>query len=174
MACSKWPLGRGKQHHLHAVATTRCVPLPATEKSGNPDAFMAAAKVDEDRRKQIEADCVAEAWRTGATSAITALGVAGAAVGGANYFFQGFRTSLGVSGKAALVVSPGEDFQLALCACQTQCSMQLLQMCNNLLSLMQVSPAFAMFWLYSELSLHECSQKKQFELLEQSRKGQPS
>lgn len=66
---------------------------------------MAAAQVDEDRRKQIETDCVAEAWRTGAKSAITALGVAGAAVGGANYFFQGFRSSLGVSGKAALVVS---------------------------------------------------------------------
>ena len=83
---------------------------------------MAAAKIDEDRRKQIEAACVAEAWRTGATSAITALGVAGAAVGGANYFLQGFRTSLGVSGKAALVVRPDTDFQLALCACQTLCS----------------------------------------------------
>ena len=73
---------------------------------------MAAAKVHEDRRKQIETDCVAEAWRTGATSAVTALGIAGAAVGGANYFFQGFRSSLGVSGKAALVVSPQKRFSL--------------------------------------------------------------
>lgn len=69
--------------------------------------MSAQAKIDEDKRKQIESDCVAEAWRTGATSAITALGLAGAAVGGANYFFQGFRNSLGVSGKAALVVSHG-------------------------------------------------------------------
>lgn len=97
---------------------------------------MSAGKIDEDRRKQIESDCVSEAWKIGAKSAATALGLAGAAVGGANYFFHGFRTSLGVSGKAALVVSP----------------------------------AFAMFWLYSELALHECSQKKQFELLEESRK----
>lgn len=36
---------------------------------------------------------------------MTALGLSGAIVGGANYFFHGFRTSLGVSGKAALVVS---------------------------------------------------------------------
>ena len=77
---------------------------------------MAAAKVDEDRRKQIETDCVAEAWRTGATSAVTALGVAGAAVGGANYFLKGFRNSLGVSGKAALVVSPDELLHLH-CVC---------------------------------------------------------
>ena len=79
--------------------------MPAADKPGGPGAVMAAAKVNDDRRKEIETDCVAEAWRIGATSAITALGVAGAAVGGANYFFQGFRSSLGVSGKAALVVS---------------------------------------------------------------------
>ncbi|KAL3131951.1 hypothetical protein ABBQ38_007647 [Trebouxia sp. C0009 RCD-2024] len=106
------------------------------EERGRKEATMSAGKVDEDRRKQIESDCVSEAWKIGAKSAATALGLAGAAVGGANYFFHGFRTSLGVSGKAALVVSP----------------------------------AFAMFWLYSELALHECSQKKQFELLEESRK----
>lgn len=47
---------------------------------------MAAVKIDADRRKQIESDCVSEAWKTGATSAVTALGLAGAAVGGANYF----------------------------------------------------------------------------------------
>ena len=76
---------------------------------------MSAAKVDEDRRKKIEADCVAEAWKSGATSALTALGLAGAAVGGANYFFHGFRTSLGVSGKAALVVS------LMLAYCMQAC-----------------------------------------------------
>lgn len=78
---------------------------------------MAAAKIDEDRRKQIETDCVAEAWRTGATSAATALGVAGAAVGGANYFFQGFRSSLGVSGKAALVVSHVRGLFNLRCVC---------------------------------------------------------
>ena len=76
---------------------------------------MAAGKLDEDRRKQIESDCVSEAWKTGATSAVTALGLAGAAVGGANYFFQGFRTSLGVSGKAALVVSPTHPRILSAC-----------------------------------------------------------
>ncbi len=37
---------------------------------------------------------------------------------------------------------------------------------------MQVSPAFAMFWLYSELCLHECSQKLQYEELEKKRKAQ--
>ena len=134
---------------------------------------MAAAQVDADRRKQIETDCVAEAWRTGATSAVTALGVAGAAVGGANYFFQGFRSSLGVSGKAALVVSSHEMFQLALVACQIQCSLQFHSICNPFLPFTQVSPAFAMFWLYSELALHDCSQKRQFELLEQSRNRKP-
>ena len=81
---------------------------------------MPSPKIDEDRRKQIESDCVTEAWKTGATSAATALGLAGAAVGGANYFFQGFRTSLGVSGKAALVVSL--VLQLAMLAC---CVLQL-------------------------------------------------
>ena len=80
---------------------------------------MAAGKLDEDRRKKIESDCVSEAWKTGATSAVTALGLAGAAVGGANYFFQGFRTSLGVSGKAALVVSPTHP-RILLPACEAE------------------------------------------------------
>lgn len=74
-------------------------------RGGREEATMSAGKIDEDRRKQIESDCVSEAWKIGAKSAATALGLAGAAVGGANYFFHGFRTSLGVSGKAALVVS---------------------------------------------------------------------
>ena len=78
-----------------------CEEQQASERTSS----MSAAKVDEDRRKEIGEACKAEAWRTGATSALTALGLSGAAVGGANYFFHGFRTSLGVSGKAALVVS---------------------------------------------------------------------
>ena len=66
---------------------------------------MSAAQVNEQRRKEIQQKCTKEAWQVGGKSALTALGLAGAAVGGANYFFHGFRTSLGVSGKAALVVS---------------------------------------------------------------------
>ncbi len=66
---------------------------------------MSAAQVDEKRRKQIEDECTKEAWKAGATASATALGLAGATIGGANYFFHGFRTSLGVSGKAALIVS---------------------------------------------------------------------
>ena len=69
---------------------------------------MSAAQVDQDRRQRIGAECEAEAWRVGAKAAVTALGLAGAAVGGANYLFRGFRTSLGVSGKAALIVSTAQ------------------------------------------------------------------
>ena len=61
-------------------------------------------EVDAIKRQEIGAECTSAAWKAGATSAATALGLAGAAVGGANYFFQGFRRALGVSGKAALVV----------------------------------------------------------------------
>lgn len=96
------------QNALKLHADAKCNTAQRAAFAGgvrDPEGVMVAAKVDEDRRKQIESDCVAEAWRTGATSAVTALGVAGAAVGGANYYFQGFRSSLGVSGKAALVVS---------------------------------------------------------------------
>lgn len=66
---------------------------------------MSAGQVDSDRRKQIQDDCTSEAWASGAKSALTALAIAGATVGAANTFFAGFRRSLGVSGKAALVVS---------------------------------------------------------------------
>lgn len=66
---------------------------------------MSAAQIDEQRRKEIGESCTNEAWKAGATASVTALGLAGAVVGGANTFWQGFRRSLGVSGKAALVVS---------------------------------------------------------------------
>ena len=83
---------------------------------------MSAGQVDSDRRKKIQDDCTAEAWAVGVKSAFTALAVAGLAVGGANTFFNGFRTSLGVSGKAALVVS----FPLACSQTRTNRSNQHL------------------------------------------------
>ena len=76
---------------------------------------MSAAAIDEERRKQIQAECESEAWAVGGKAAATALALSGATVGGANYFFQGFRRSLGVSGKAALIVSCQAP------ACQTKC-----------------------------------------------------
>jgi hypothetical protein len=66
---------------------------------------MSAAQLDEQRRQEIGKRCKKEAWQAGTKASLTALGLAGATVGGANTFWHGFRTSLGVSGKAALVVS---------------------------------------------------------------------
>ncbi len=66
---------------------------------------MSAAQLDEQRRQEIGKRCKKEAWQAGTKASLTTLGLAGATVGGANTFWHGFRTSLGVSGKAALVVS---------------------------------------------------------------------
>ena len=66
---------------------------------------MSAAQLDEQRRQEIGERCKKEAWKEGAKASLTALGLAGATVGAAHTFWHGFRTSLGVSGKAALVVS---------------------------------------------------------------------
>lgn len=79
---------------------------------------MSAGQVDNDRRKKIQDDCTAEAWAAGAKSSLTALVLAGATVGAANTFLAGFRRSLGVSGKAALIVS-------ALHACTARCLLAL-------------------------------------------------
>ena len=62
---------------------------------------------------------------------MTALLVAGAAVGGANTFLAGFRRSLGVSGKAALVVSQ----RMHAAACQPkplQANLRRICRCHQL------------------------------------------
>ena len=79
---------------------------------------MSAAQVNEQRRKEIQERCTKEAWKVGGNSALTALGISGAVIGAANYFSHGFRTSLGVSGKAALIVS-------AAAACMHLCVLDL-------------------------------------------------
>jgi len=57
-------------------------------------------------RKKTQADCVNESIKTGAKSAAWALATSGSIVLLANQFLPTFRTSLGVSGKTALIVSP--------------------------------------------------------------------
>ena len=56
-------------------------------------------------RKKTQADCVNESIKTGAKSAAWALATSGSIVLLANQFLPTFRTSLGVSGKTALIVS---------------------------------------------------------------------
>ena len=56
---------------------------------------------------QARDSCVQEAIRGGFIAGITALAAAGLSVGLANHFWPAFRSSLGVSGKTALIVSIG-------------------------------------------------------------------
>ena len=60
----------------------------------------------EDRAAKKE-DCVREALVAGGKGALFGFVGSAAVVGAANHFSQSFRSSLGVSGKTALVVSPG-------------------------------------------------------------------
>ena len=56
-------------------------------------------------REQHKDDCVKEALISGAKASALALGTSSLLVGVANQFLPSFRTSLGVSGKTALIVS---------------------------------------------------------------------
>lgn len=61
-------------------------------------------KEEEDRR-QVQEQCTSEAATAGFKAAGAALAASAVAVGAANTYAPGFRRALGVSGKAALVVS---------------------------------------------------------------------
>ena len=65
-------------------------------------------------RQAVQKDCVNEAIWAGAKSAAWAGAIAGLAVGLAHQFSQTFRTSLGVSGKTALIVRPPQTPGLGL------------------------------------------------------------
>ena len=56
-------------------------------------------------QEKAQDECTAEATAAGFKAAAQALVAAGTAVGLANQFWAGFRRSLGVSGKTALIVS---------------------------------------------------------------------
>ena len=57
-------------------------------------------------QQQDAADCGQEGVIAGIKGGAWGLGVAGLSVGLANHFSSGFRSSLGVSGKTALIVCP--------------------------------------------------------------------
>jgi hypothetical protein len=56
-------------------------------------------------RKQTQEDCVKQSITAGGKAAAWAFATAGTIVFLANQYLPGFRTSLGVSGKTALIVS---------------------------------------------------------------------
>lgn len=59
---------------------------------------------DDAEREKHREDCVKEALVSGAKASAYALATSGLLVGLANHFWPAFRTSLGVSGKTALIV----------------------------------------------------------------------
>ena len=65
-----------------------------------------AAQKQEEERQKVQQDCVWEAAASGGKAAAFAGLCSVSTIGLANRFSEGFRHALGVSGKAALVVSP--------------------------------------------------------------------
>lgn len=65
-----------------------------------------AAQKQEEERQRVQKDCVWEAAASGGKAAAWAGLCSASTIGLANHFSEGFRHALGVSGKAALVVSP--------------------------------------------------------------------
>ena len=65
-----------------------------------------AAQKQEEERQKVQKDCVWEAAASGGKAAAFAGVCSVSTIGLANRFSEGFRHALGVSGKAALVVSP--------------------------------------------------------------------
>jgi hypothetical protein len=61
--------------------------------------------MNSDEREQHKEDCVKKALVEGAKSSAWAFATASLLVGLANQYLPAFRTSLGVSGKTALIVS---------------------------------------------------------------------
>ena len=72
---------------------------------GSLQTGMAPSKAPADGdRKQTQSDCVTEAIWAGAKSSAWAGATSGSLVALANQFWPAFRSSLGVSGKTALIV----------------------------------------------------------------------
>ncbi|KAK9850079.1 hypothetical protein WJX84_008125 [Apatococcus fuscideae] len=87
-----------------------------------------AAQKQEEERQKVQKDCVWEAAIAGGKAAAWAGLCSVTTIGLANHFSEGFRHALGVSGKAALMVTP----------------------------------VFGMYFLQSQLSLHECARRQQW------------
>ncbi len=66
---------------------------------------MSKEKALEELRKQTQQDCVQQSLVAGGKAAGWALATAGTLVFLANQYLPAFRSSLGVSGKTALIVS---------------------------------------------------------------------
>lgn len=110
-----------------------------------------------EERRAAKDTCVRRGLIAGGKGALSGFLGGAAVVGAANHFSSGFRSSLGVSGKTALVVS-------ALVECADSQGAPILNAATDERSkvrcVVQVSPAFLLYFLLSELAVNECARQQ--------------